>query len=140
VLVFAFRDDRVVLADIAGRGWCIPSGRIEAGESPEAAARREAWEEAALAVAELIPLGSVVEIQKPGPDRLLALAYVGQTVRFGEFIPTAESRGVRLAARRELAECYYLWDALTESMFDAAWEFNRIIHEPSAVQAGRLRS
>nr|WP_309686188.1 NUDIX domain-containing protein [Armatimonas sp.] len=34
-LVFPFYGDKIVLAEIPGRGWCIPSGRLEPGETPE---------------------------------------------------------------------------------------------------------
>jgi len=40
-LVFPFYGDRVVLADIQTRGWCIPSGHLEPGETAEEAVRRE---------------------------------------------------------------------------------------------------
>ena len=45
VLGFVFHGDMVVLANIKGRGYCIPSGKIEEGEQPVAAMIREAYEE-----------------------------------------------------------------------------------------------
>ena len=45
VLGFVFYGDKIVLADIEGRGWCIPSGRIEAGETIDRAMERECFEE-----------------------------------------------------------------------------------------------
>src|SRR5579875_2774870 len=45
VLGFVFYGDKIVLADIEGRGWCIPSGRIEAGETIDEAIERECFEE-----------------------------------------------------------------------------------------------
>ena len=33
VLVFPWQDDRVLICDIEDRGWCIPSGRVEAEET-----------------------------------------------------------------------------------------------------------
>ena len=61
VLVFLFYGDKVALADIAGRGYCIPSGRIEPGEALDAAAEREVWEET----------GGRLAPDQPPPDRLL---------------------------------------------------------------------
>ena len=45
-LVFPWMGGRVLLANIEGRGWCIPSGRVEPNESSAEAVRREALEEA----------------------------------------------------------------------------------------------
>lgn len=55
----------VLLVHPAGRyarrsPWSFPKGRIEVGESPEEAARRETLEEAGVVVTELLALGSVV--------------------------------------------------------------------------------
>ncbi|KAA0240222.1 MAG: hypothetical protein EDM74_01705, partial [Armatimonadetes bacterium] len=41
VLVFAWKDDKVVVCDISRRGWSVPSGRVELGETSLEAARRE---------------------------------------------------------------------------------------------------
>ncbi|WP_018350697.1 NUDIX hydrolase [Longispora albida] len=44
-------DGRLFLTDRAdGRGWCMPGGLVEVGESPSEAAAREAWEECGLRV------------------------------------------------------------------------------------------
>ena len=56
-LIFAMQEREFVLADIAGRGWCIPGGRLETGESAEQAARREAYEEIGAALGPLHLLG-----------------------------------------------------------------------------------
>jgi 8-oxo-dGTP pyrophosphatase MutT (NUDIX family) len=45
VLTIVFYGDKLALADIEGRGLCIPSGKIEPGESIDQAAEREAYEE-----------------------------------------------------------------------------------------------
>jgi 8-oxo-dGTP pyrophosphatase MutT (NUDIX family) len=44
----AFDGDRIVLARHVSRGWTIPGGHVEPGETPLAAMRREAREEAGI--------------------------------------------------------------------------------------------
>src|SRR6266513_1439000 len=58
VIAFAWTGEGFLLCDIPGRGWCAPSGRVEAGESAAAAAVREAREEARVDLLELIVLGT----------------------------------------------------------------------------------
>ena len=45
VFVLAFKDDSILLTNIRSRGWDIPGGHIETGESPEEAIQREVYEE-----------------------------------------------------------------------------------------------
>lgn len=42
---YCFDGDKVLLVDVAGRGFNIPGGHVEDGESPEEAFHREALEE-----------------------------------------------------------------------------------------------
>lgn len=121
-LVFAFHGDRIVLADIRGRGWCIPGGRLNAGECAVDAARREAWEEAGVTLGTLRKLGATMEVSADGSMQILAVSYVASTEGFSPIPETSESSGIRLARRDELATLYYRWDALMEAMFVNAWE------------------
>ncbi|MER3462927.1 MAG: hypothetical protein C4342_08160, partial [Armatimonadota bacterium] len=57
VVVFAWQNGRVLLCDIPGRGWTVPSGRVEPNEDPREAARREAYEEAGATLGCLHELG-----------------------------------------------------------------------------------
>ena len=119
-LVFPFYGDRVVLAEIPGRGWCIPSGRIEVGESPEEAARREAYEEAGITLGRLVPLGSFVFTETDTGTVRYAPTFVAEAVGLGELPEGSESQGRLLAAVEDIAGLYYAWDALLAAVFEAA--------------------
>ena len=56
-LVLAFDGDRLLQTKLAARGWDVVGGHIEPGESPEEAAHREAYEEAAARLGKLHLLG-----------------------------------------------------------------------------------
>lgn len=53
VLVYCWLDGAVVWVKHALRGWEVPGGKIEPGESPEEAAHREVREESGIRLAEL---------------------------------------------------------------------------------------
>ena len=128
-LTFAWEAGQFALADIAGRGWCIPGGRLEAGETPEQAARREAWEEIGAMLGPLRLLGHCVlfaplpasgclqPIHAPqAPARLIAM-YLGNVLNRDEIPSGSESQGVRLVCYGDLPTYYFTWDALMEAMF-----------------------
>jgi 8-oxo-dGTP diphosphatase len=122
VLGFVFYGDKVVLADIEGRGWCIPSGRIEAGEMIDQAMERESFEETGVRL-------------HPQKRRLIGCyrlrfrsgEHVGQVRYCPVFIADAlgfeplpagtESRGMLLASVEDVADVYYVWDVLMASVF-----------------------
>lgn len=57
VLVFAFFYGNLLWVKHPSRGWEVPGGKIEPGEEPEAAVRREAYEEAGATLQDLRWLG-----------------------------------------------------------------------------------
>ncbi|MFB6959390.1 NUDIX domain-containing protein [Streptomyces sp. NPDC056309] len=58
---------RVVLVQHRWRGWVPPGGKVEAGETPRRAARRELFEEAGVR-AELLPEPAAVAVRSYHPD------------------------------------------------------------------------
>jgi 8-oxo-dGTP diphosphatase len=97
--VLAFDRQRLLMTKIADRGWDLPGGHIEPGESPETAVRREALEETGCVLGEVRLLGyqhlSVLcaappNYRYPWPDSY-QLFYVAQVAAVREFLPTEES-------------------------------------------------
>lgn len=125
VLVVAFHGPHLVLADIRGRGATVPSGHIEAGESPEQAAVRETYEETG---GDIVP-GSLRLIgyhtysnltgTGEGVDRACPV-YVAEIQSFGSIPDGSESNGYILVAPADISSKYFIWDELTQAFFDHA--------------------
>lgn len=120
VLLFAWMDDRVVICDIEGRGWCVPSGRVEPGESSICAICREAQEEAGIILAGTQYIGCY-RIQDQTEVRW-ADCFASRVLKFQEIGIPEESRGRKLVKLEELPEIYHNWSCLTEAMFSFSFE------------------
>lgn len=119
VLLFAFFGDRVVLSDIEGRGWSVPSGHLQEGETPEQAIRREAQEEAGIVLNKMEPLG-VYLLQEADGTRWYAPVFVGEVAHFMSIPEGSESHGVLLIPPEDVQEVYHLWDPLIAQVFQYA--------------------
>ena len=118
VLVFLYAQEKVVLADIGGRGLCIPSGRIEPGETPEQAAVREVWEETGARLTDYRLLGSYRLVGR-GPEcrTRWCPVFLAEADHFEPIPAGSESRGVFFAAPVDLPDLYFTWDPLIASVF-----------------------
>jgi 8-oxo-dGTP diphosphatase len=115
VLVFAWDPSGIVLANISNRGWCIPSGRVEVGESPIEAAFREAREEAQIEVSDLQPFGCY-RLTSDASVRW-SICYRAKVAGFHPFLPNEESCGRCNCAYDQLPGIYYLWNDLIAAVF-----------------------
>jgi 8-oxo-dGTP diphosphatase len=120
VLAFLYYGDRIVLADIRDRGLCIPSGRLEPGESLEAAMERECYEEAGARLREdhraLIGCYRLQPRDDSAQPKYCPV-FVAEALGFEPIPDGSESRGVFLAAEEDVQDLYFTWDPLMESVF-----------------------
>jgi 8-oxo-dGTP diphosphatase len=115
-MVFVWDDDRTLLCKIPGRGWCIPSGRVEGTESGEEAARREAYEEGGVLIDDLRYLGCYQISEKNAV--LWAEAFTARVEEFVQIPEGSESSARLLVDKDDLPCCYHLWDSLAEAVFE----------------------
>lgn len=131
-LVFPFYGDRIVLAQIPGRGWCIPSGHIEPGETPEEAARRETHEESGATLGRIAPLGTFRLTSRATGEVRHGIAFLGDVTNLEELPQDTESQGRLLIPVEEVESAYFAWDALLATVFAHA-EAQRLALLPTGV-------
>ena len=109
-----------MICDIAGRGWCIPSGRVEPNETSCEAVRREAMEEAGL-VMRCVDYIGCYHISDRNEIRW-ADCYAGEVLSMHEHTMPEESRGIQLVTLDQLPEIYHQWNELTRLVFEHSRE------------------
>jgi len=116
VLVFAWQGDQVLVAAIADRGWCIPSGRVEPSESSEYAVRREALEEAGAILKDIQYIGCYQMSERS--EVRWADCFAAHVEKLIDFQADTESKGRRFVPLDELPTMYHLWNELTAKVFE----------------------
>ena len=132
VIVHAFFGDKILMADIVGRGVCVPSGRINPGETVDEAVVRETYEEtgAELHSERRRLIGCYRMTRRPSsPEPLDAPARVfyspvviADVTQIGPIPVGSESRGFFLLNPEDVADQYFMWDDLLAAAFSYAWE------------------
>ena len=112
VSVFAMSSEGILMTRLHSRGWDLPAGHIEEGETPEEAIRRECFEETAAHLDQTVPMGFLeLTLEGPRPEAYrypyptsYIVSFYGTVGHLEEFAPTEEAaeRGFldEAAARR----------------------------------------
>lgn len=132
-LVFPFYGDKIVLADIVTRGWCIPSGHVEGGETFEEAVRREAREEAGVTLGRVACLGYFVLTDVATGRVRHAPTFVGEVLGLGDGPFTSDSRGRQLVNVEDVAGLYFAWDDLLAAVFAHADDERQRLFRPGVL-------
>jgi len=122
-LVFPWDGEQVLVCDIIGRGWCIPSGRVEPFETSLDAVKREAVEEAGAVLKDIQYIGCY-HISERREVRW-ADCYVAHVDRLVEIGMREESNGRKLVTLDELPDIYHQWNELTQMVFEHSREVIR---------------
>jgi 8-oxo-dGTP diphosphatase len=122
-LVFPWQDEQVLVCDIEGRGWCIPSGRVEPDESSLEAVRRESLEEAGAILRDIQYIGCY-EINERN-ERRWADCFTAHVEDLVEIQAANESKGRMFLSLPDLPQVYHLWNDLTEKVFEHSHEVLR---------------
>lgn len=117
-MVFVWEEDKTLLCRIPGRGWCIPSGRIEGNETAEAAAVREAYEEGGVVLNSPRYLGCYQITERNAT--IWAEAFAATINKVVDIPADSESRARLLVDQCDLPCCYHFWDPLAEAVFGLA--------------------
>ena len=127
-LALAFHEDTFLMTKLHQRGWDIPGGHIEPGETPEQTMRREVMEEAAVELGRvrlfgyqrIRLLGAVlVDYRYPQPDSYQVF-YIGRVAKVLPFIPTAEASDRAFFPLQQALQ--QRWVQENRLMFDAAYQ------------------
>lgn len=126
-----FEGDRLLMTRLRSRGWDIPGGHVEPGETPEQTVRREVYEETRAHLGEIAVFSHqklMVHAPKPFgyayPHPIsYQMFYTGSIAGLDPFVETAE---VAERGYFALAEVYQLaWVQRHRALYEAALAFVR---------------
>ena len=124
---FCFRQGKVLVCDIGGRGSTIPGGHLQPGESPADCLVREAAEEACVDLGRLELLGFIEADHSRNerydgryPVRSVQAIFRADVTELRDFRAAHESAGRRLVTPAELPAIHHEWNRVLQAGLDAA--------------------
>jgi ADP-ribose pyrophosphatase YjhB (NUDIX family) len=124
---FCFHHGKVLVCDISGRGFTIPSGHIDGSETSADCLTREALEEACVELANLMLLGFIEADHRANGDfdgryplRSLQAIFRADVATVREFDSEHESTDRRFVTIGELPSVHHEWNAVLEKALEAA--------------------
>lgn len=119
-LVFPWHESKVLVCNIADRGWCIPSGRVEPEEESHATVVREALEEGGAVLKDVQYIGCYKISERM--EVRWADCYAANISELIEIGLPAESLDRKFCGLEELPEIYHNWNDLTQMVFEHSLE------------------
>lgn len=125
-----FHEDKVLLANVPGRGWEIIGGRIDLDEDPEITFRRETQKQLGITMSHAKMLG-LMRIEHIGPmppncpypyPVAYGVQYIGILDEMLPFEGSVDSLGRSLITMDGLPEHYYGWNDYQEAVFKYAFD------------------
>lgn len=125
-----FHGEKVVLANVPGRGWEIIGGRIDLDEDPEVTFRRETQNQLGITLSHAKMLG-LMRIEHKGtmPPNCpypypiaYGVQYIGIMDQMLPFEGSVDSLGRSLITMDGLPEHYYGWNEYHEAVFQYAYD------------------
>jgi len=118
---FCFAAGRVLVCQIEGRGWDIPGGHLEKGETPLEGFTRELWEEASARPDRTILAGHILvdnslSSSSTGryPRRSAIALFAVSLAPLAPHVPTEEACARQLVDLDALAQVHHAWNAVLE--------------------------
>lgn len=125
-----FHGEKVVLANVPGRGWEIIGGRIDLDEDPEVTFRRETQKQLGITLSHAKMLGLMrIEHKGPMPPNCpypypvaYGVQYIGIMDEMLPFESSVDSLGRSLITMDGLPEHYFGWSPYFEAVFQYAYD------------------